>query len=221
MTIMMMPKKSAWLSLILLLALLLGIENSKVRAADETPIVIEKVETDWVKAEKLGIPRGANSQRDQQKWLLVEITFTAYPDPKQDKPGKQAKLNFLDEVQFKVIVEGREEDGSPTNTNPVLLTGDVTYMMVPTAPQGAKNFASFYIPSDVAARYHLDKYITQFDVNAQALVGGQVADSKNKKSDDKADWYAGYPTVDGKIFNKNQSPFILNDTDRYPTIKPK
>lgn len=202
-------------SLILLLIVALGSEFSPLRAAasDDKQILMEKVEMDWIKPEKLGSSRGASPTARDNKWILVEFAYTISPDP-----SAKEKVNFLDEVTFKVSVEGREGEGDERTAKTAILTGEVTYMAVPIG----KGYGALYISPDVAAYYRIDKYMSKFNVNVQALIGGQVVDFKDKRKDDE-NWYtrADYKIVPGMLLNKQQSVFILNDTDRYPTIKPK
>lgn len=166
---------------------------------------------DQIKLDKMGTNRGS-APTATGKWILVEFSYEVKPDPAKDKS------THLDEVQFKVSVEGTEGDGDRKSTKTVILSGEVTYMVVPVG----KGFGSMYIPADVAALYHIDKYMSKYNVNVQVFVGGQLVDSKDKKSDDE-NWFArpDYKNIPGMLLNKQQSPFVVNDTDRYPTIKPK
>lgn len=195
-------------SSLILLLIVLGLSFSKVHAADDVPVLIDKVETDTMKPEKVGASRGGGGGSRDSKWVIIEFSYTVTPD-------KDSKNPFIDEVQFKANIEARDGAGDSRSTDPVILTGDVTYVCVPAG----KGFGSLYIPPDVAARYSLDRYLSQFNVNIQAFVGGQMVDSKDKRREQKEDWFSGYKTVSGLVYNKMQSPFILNDTDRYPAIK--
>lgn len=200
-------------SLILLLICWLGIDLSHVRAAsDDKPVVMDKVESELVKPDSVGPRRsgGPSGGRDN-KWVLVEFTYNVLGDP-----NAKEKINFMDEVTFKVSIEGRVGEGSAQQT--AILQGEVTYMSVPLG----KGWGSFYLSPDVAAQYHVDKNLSQYNINVQAVVGGQTVDQKDKKRDDE-NWYArsDYKMISGCVFTKNQTPFVLSDLDRYPTIKPK
>lgn len=162
--------------------------------------------------EKIGRPRGASGASRDTKWTLVEFSYNVYPDP-----NSKEKVNYVDEITFKVSVEGRVQEGDARDAQTAVLTGEVTYMTVPLG----KGYGSFYISPDAVARYR----IGQFNINVQALIGGQVVDTKDKKKEkeEDANWFtrSDYKILPGLLLNKNQSPFILNDTDRYPVIKPK
>ncbi len=172
-----------------------GFSFAKVNAQPDSSgvIVIDKVESELIKPDRVGATRSGGNTREQ-KWVLIEFTFAV-------TPPKEAKTGFLEEVQFKVMVEARDEDGPFRSTSPVFLSGDVTYICVPAS---TRTYGSFYIPADVAARYHIDKNLTQGNINVQAFVGGQMVDSKDKRPEDKDDWYANYKTIANLVFNKNQ-----------------
>jgi hypothetical protein len=197
-------------SLIPLLLVIAAFNFSKALAEEPAPITLEKVETDTIRADRFGASRPGGGSKEQ-KWIIIEFSFLT-------NPPKDKKNDFLDEVQFKVMVEAREDDGPLRGTTPVFLTGEVTYVCVSTMGKG---MGSFYISPDVAARYHIDRSLSQLNVNVQAFINGQSVSSKDKRREDKDDWYANYKTIPNLVFTKNQSPFILNDLDRYPTIKPK
>lgn len=191
----------------------LGSDFSHVRAAsDEKRIIIDKVETDTVTAERTGKSRGSvGTGRD--KWILVEIAYEVFPDP-----ASKEKTNYLEEATFKVNVEARAGEGDFRSAPVAILTAEVTYMNLPFG----KGYASFYISPDAAGVYRLDRFLSQCNINAQALIGGQVVDSRDKRKDEE-NWYSrsDYKVVPGVVMLKNQTPFILWDTDRYPVIKPK
>lgn len=193
-------------SLILLLTTLLACSFSQVRAAEDPVIFFDKVESEFVSPDKWGPTRPGGSSRPA-KWVLIEFNYTVTP---------ANKAEYVDEVQFKANIEGDSATKEDRTQTPVMLTAEVTYMMVPAG----KGFGSFYISPDVAARYHLTENLSKFNINIQAFVGGQKVDAKDKKRDEE-NWYSKYPTVAGLVLTKVQSPFILNDADRYPTIKPK
>lgn len=180
-------------------------------AADDRRVVLDRVEMDQIKLDKMGTNRGS-SPTATGKWILVEFSYEVKPDPEKEKS------THLDEVQFKVSVEGSDGEGRKSDKT-VILSGEVTYMAVPVG----KGFGSMYIPADVAAIYHIDRYMSNYNVNVQAFVGGQLVDSKDKKSGEADNWFArpDFKNIPGMLLNKQQSPFVVNDTDRYPTIKPK
>lgn len=179
-----------------------------MRAADEKQIVIDKIEFETMSPEKMGKSHGGGGASRDNKWTVVDISYTVYPDP-----NSKEKVSFLEGASFKVNVEGR--DGEASDAQITILTGEVAYLMLPMG----KGFASFYIPPEVVTRYR----VGQFNVNVQALLGGQVIDSKDKKREKEENWFArsDYKILPGLVLTQNQSPFILNDTDRYPVIKPK
>lgn len=193
-------------SLILLLVVILGCSFSHVNAQD--PVVfIDKVETEMITPEKLGAPRSGSSGRPA-KWVLVEFSYTVTPENRGE---------YLEEVQFKANIEGDAATKDDRKQQPVILTGEVTYMQVPAG----KGFGSLYISPDVATRYHIEQNLSKFNVNVQAYVGGQMVDTKDKRKENDPNWFAPYKSISGLVMNKTQSVFILNDTDRYPTVKPK
>lgn len=205
-------------SLILLLFVVLGIDLTHIQAAGDRDkqIIIDKVEAETIKAENFGRSRGGGGGSRDGKWIIIEFTYEVKPDSEnKDKDHPP----YVDELTFKVNIEGRLTDGAfnGSDAKVAILNGEVTYVAVPYG----KGFGCFYISPDVAAYYHLDRFLGQCNINVQALIGGQMVDSKDKKKDDE-NWFSrsDYKIVSGLIMTKAQSPFLLMDIDRYPTIKP-
>jgi hypothetical protein len=184
---------------------------SPVAFANEEPIL-----TTLVQAPTLGSSSGSSSSSNTAQWLKVEFHY-----------GTTAILTtkYLDEIQFKVWIEGR--DLQAKNAPPggqgvaVALTGTVTYVNVPA---GKDLYGVFYVHPDTLGRYSDDRGSEQFerkyDVHLEAYVGGTLMDAVNKnKEDDPLKWFQPLVPIANLVYRQDQSPFALSDSGRYPAIK--
>jgi hypothetical protein len=140
-----------------------------------------------------GAQQYAADQRD--RWLEVEVTFTAAPE-------------FTDEltVKYFVLFNGR------------LLGGEVTHTNVPA---GRENRSVMYVAPKIVQRLMAGRPVTNAAVQNVAVQLVQQAAIKSELSLQRApaQWYAALTTVSALLLNKNETPFAPLYWDRYPQIK--
>jgi hypothetical protein len=140
-----------------------------------------------------GAQQYATNQRD--RWLEVEVEFTAAPD-------------FTDELTFKyfILLNGK------------LLTGEVTHVNVAA---GRENRSVMYVSPRALARFAGKAALTPNAVQNVAVQILQKGAVKDELSVARApgQWYAGLPAVSGFVLNKNETPFAPLYWDRYEQIK--
>ena len=174
----------------------------------------DAVVTTFVQAVNKGSGDNSGGTSDQDvKWLKVEFHYSVNPP----------QGNYLDEVQFKVWIEGRDlydPQGQPGKGMPVMLTGTVTYVNV---PKGKDNYGVFYVHPSTLGRYSTDKGVTDFDrtfnVHVEADIAGAAVDAADKNKEQDLNWYQPYKTIPGLVYRQNECPFINDNPDRYPAIK--
>jgi hypothetical protein len=140
-----------------------------------------------------GAQQYATNQRD--RWLEVEVEFTAAPD-------------FTDELTFKYFIL----------FNGKLLTGEVTHVNVPA---GRENRSVMYVSPRTLARFMGRSTVTPAAVQniaVQIVQQGAIKDELSL-SRTQPQWYAGLPHVSGFVLNKNETPFAPLYWDRYEQIK--
>jgi hypothetical protein len=140
-----------------------------------------------------GAQQYATNQRD--RWLEVEVEFTAAPD-------------FTDELTFKYFIL----------FNGKLLTGEVTHINVPA---GRENRSVMYVSPRTLARFMGRSTVTPAAVQniaVQIVQQGAIKDELSL-SRTQPQWYAGLPHVSGFVLNKNETPFAPLYWDRYEQIK--
>jgi hypothetical protein len=140
-----------------------------------------------------GAQQYPSNQRD--RWLEVEVEFTATPD-------------FTDELTFKyfILINGK------------LLTGEVTHVNVAA---GRDNRSVMYISPQALARFAGNGGVTLNSIQNIAVQTTQKGAVKDEMSLSRApaQWFAGLPAVTGFVLNKNETPFAPLYWDRYEQIK--
>jgi hypothetical protein len=198
--------------------LLLGLGLPVEAQVPNSPIVFAQsaITTSFVSPTNVGGTSGGDSSDLQ--WLKVEFHYSVAP----------ANGKFLDAVEFKVWIEGRdlyapELANAPANNQgvPVALTGTVTYVNLPATKDA---YGVLFVPPDTVARFSTARGPSDFDrtfnIHVEADIGGVMVDyfDKNKESD--ANWYkTDLKPVDGFVYRQDQTPFILSDPNRYPPVK--
>lgn len=216
-------RRSCWV------VLLWGLGTSFVFAqAAGSPIAFanqQAITTSFVKAPTLGVSSGPS--QGETDWLKVEFQYgVAFPQDPNAPPGAVTP-KYLDEVQFKIWIEGRDmldPQGKPGEGIAVVLTGSVTYVNVPV---GRNLYGVFYVHPNAIGRYSTDRGNRdfdnngKFDVHMEAYVGGKIMDKIDKKKGDPDGWHVqpGIKAIPGMVYRQNQSPFLNSDVDRYPAIK--
>jgi len=167
----------------------------------------------FVEAPSLGGSGGSSGSGGDTKWLKIEFRYSVTPD----------KGDFLDSVEFKIWIEGRDlfAANAPGNDGlAVGLTGSVTYVNVAKTKDG---YGVFYVHPSTLARYSTKGGSTdfdrKFDVHVQALVDGKDVDDTDKNKEEDPTWFQKLTPVTGLVYRQNQSPFMLADQNRYPAIK--
>jgi hypothetical protein len=134
------------------------------------------------------------NQRD--RWLEVEVEFTAAPD-------------FTDELTFKyfILVNGK------------VLTGEVTHANIAA---GREKRSVMYVPPQALASFLGNRPVTPTSVQNIAVQIAQQGALKDELSLTRAAprWYASVPQLAGFLLNKNETPFAPLYWDRYEQIKP-
>ncbi|MBV9009270.1 MAG: hypothetical protein JO354_08910 [Verrucomicrobia bacterium] len=132
-------------------------------------------------------------QRD--RWLEVEVTFTATPE-------------YTDELSLKyyILFAGK------------LLTGEVTHVNIPAARD---NRSVMYVTPKTLQRLLLGRPLTPNALQNVAVQLMQQGALKDEMSLNRApaQWYATMSQVGGLVLNKNETPFAPLYWDRYCQIK--
>jgi hypothetical protein len=154
-----------------------------------------------------------SSNPEDTKWLKVEFHYSVNP----------AVGKYLDEVQFKVWIEGRDlfdPQGQPGKGIPVMLIGTVTYANI---PKGTDNYGVVYVHPFTLGRYSTELGPTDFDrtfnVHVEADIAGSPVDSADKNKEQDPNWYQQYKMIPGLVYRQDQCPFINDNPSRYPAIK--
>jgi hypothetical protein len=155
----------------------------------------------------------SSSPSGDNKWLKVEFRYGVTP----------GKGDYLDSVEFKVWIEGRDlyAPNAPSDEGlAVGLTGSVTYVNI---AKGKDVYGVFYVHPSTMARYSSKQgytdYERKFNVHIQALVDGKDIDDADKNKEDDPTWFQKLTPISGFVYRQNQCPFLLNDSNRYPAIK--
>jgi hypothetical protein len=203
---------------LLLLVLLAGKALAQDQGQTPPPPIVfpeqDAVTTSFVSPTNLG-GSGTASSDDSNQWLKVEFQYAVNPP---------AGANFLDEVQFKVWIEGRDTL-DPAATTPegiaITLTGSVTYVNV---AKTATAYGVFYVHPSTLGRYSTSRGVSDFDrkwnIHIEADVDGKPVASVDKNKEQDPNWYLPpVRPVPGYVYRQNQSPFVNADSDKYPAIK--
>ena len=181
--------------------------------APTSPIAFAKqdgITTSFVPAPQQGGTAGGNNP---SQWLKVELHYATTAN---------LKAKYLDAIQFKIIIEGRDPDAvNSTGGKGVAVgfTGEINYVNVPA---GKDLYGVFYVHPSTLARYSLGGYEDfdrKFNIHVEALIGGAQMDWFDKRPEKDLDWYKVLTPVPGLVYRQDQCPFIMADTDRYPAIK--
>jgi hypothetical protein len=153
------------------------------------------------------------SPPDENQWLKVEFHYSVNP----------AVGNFLNEIQFKVWVEGRDlfdPQGQPGQGIAVALTGSVTYANI---PKGKDLYGVVYVHPSTLLRYSTGHGVSDFertfDVHVEADIAGTPAGAADKNKEQDPNWYQQLRAIPGFVYRQNQCPFLNDNPNRYPAIK--
>jgi hypothetical protein len=196
-------------------AVILGLATGPLAAqVPNSPIVFAQsaITTSFVPATNIG-GSGDSSNADAQ-WLKVEFHYSVTP---------QTPLKFVDSVEFRVWIEGRDLYAPEATTKaglPVALTDTVTYVNLAATHDA---YGVFYVPPATLARYSTDRgssdFDRTFDIHIEAYVGGVKVDYFDKNKETDPNWFQQLKPLTGFVYRQDQSPFILADVNRYPPVK--
>ncbi|MGA3170468.1 MAG: Amuc_1102 family pilus-like protein [Chthoniobacteraceae bacterium] len=135
-------------------------------------------------------------QGQARQWLEVEVDFQSY-------------VPWTDELTFKYYI-------LLTNR---CLTGQVTHVDI---PKGQDLYSVMYVPPRTIQQILNGRPLDTadiVDVGVQILNQGQVVATKSYKAYGQSQWWQNMQQVNGKVLNKNQTPFAGLFWDRYEQIK--
>ncbi|MBA3963765.1 MAG: hypothetical protein H0X40_17950 [Chthoniobacterales bacterium] len=164
------------------------------RASD---IRLTKITTNLISSPEFTYTGAEQFQANQrERWLEVEVEFTAVPD-------------FTEEATFKyyILVGGK------------LLTGEVTHVSIAVG-KGLRSV--MYVPPRVLAHIMGARPVglnSVENVAVQVLVGGAVKDDLSAQRA-QAQWFTTLQGIPNMVLNKNETPFAPLYWDRYAQIKP-
>ena len=176
-----------------LLLLLVRHSPAQTRATD---FQITKITKNLISTPQFTYTGAEQFQSDQRnRWLEVEVEFTAAPD-------------WTDEITFKyyILYNGK------------LLTGEVTHTNVAA---GRGNRSVMYVSPRTLARFAENRPITANmfqNIAVQVVQQGAVKDELSLTRA-PAQWFTTIPQVSGFVLNKNETPFASLYWDRYEQIK--
>jgi hypothetical protein len=130
------------------------------------------------------------------QWLEVEVNF-------------ESNVDWTDEltINYFILLSGQ------------CLTGSVTHIDI---PRGRDLYSVMYVSPRTIARILNGAPLTSNDiqdVGVQIVSKGQVLVTKSYKTRGDQQWWQNLPQVNGKVLNKNETPFGPLIWDRYEQIK--
>src|SRR5256714_14948401 len=157
---------------------------------------LQKITTNFISSPQFtytGAEQYTADQRD--RWLEVEVTFSATPE-------------FTDELTLKYFIL----------FNGKLLTGEVTHVNIAA---GRDNRSVMYVTPKTLQRLMLGRPVTNNALQNTAVQLMQQGALKDELSASRAapQWHATLSQVAGLVLNKNETPFMPLDWDRYCQIK--
>jgi hypothetical protein len=176
---------------------------------------LDAITVSFVAPPDLGGTGTGSTDADATQWLKVEFHYGTTPN---------LKTNFLDEVEFRVWIEGLDllATDAPVKGEGVAvgLTGTVTYINVPA---NKDIYGSFYVHPSTLSRYTSTRgtsdFEKKFDVHIEAYVGGVLMDAIDKNKGEVAGWHLKLRPIPNLVYRQNQCPFMISDSSRYPAIK--
>ncbi|MDR0994558.1 MAG: hypothetical protein LBN38_08380 [Verrucomicrobiota bacterium] len=113
---------------------------------------------------------------------------------------------WIDELEFTyyAYVEDQSNRGAP-----IMFRASVTYVNIPKG----RHHSDVFLHPNTVKRMGAPKQVAVI-----VKYKGAVVATENTAS--RANWWDGYPPVDGVLLNRAMTPFSLVDYDLYPAIKP-
>lgn len=188
--------------------------NSPIAFANTDAVTVTLVDPPVSVGGSGGSGPGGDSGGGKQ-WLKVEFHYSVTPP--------EDKGDYLDAVQFKVWIEGRDmlsPDAPGKDGLAIGLTGSVTYINLYRSRDA---YGVFYVHPSTLGRYStksgVSDFTRKFNVHVQALVGGNDMDDINKNKENDPHWFETLKAIPNLVYRQNQSPFLTVDVSRYPAIK--
>ena len=198
----------------LILFLLVSASVRVFSQAADSPVVFTSpggITASFVDCPSLG--GTSTTSGSSSKWLKIEFKYSATP----------VKGDYIDSVQFKVWLEGRDltaADAPGNEGSAIALTGSATYVCV---PKGKDTYGVFYVNPSVLGRYSGKQgpsdFERKFNVHLDALVDGKIVDNIDKTKEEELTWYQKLTAVAGFVCRQDQCPFMLTDPNKYPPLK--
>jgi len=154
------------------------------------------------------------SPSEALQWLKVEFHYGT---------TLALKTPYVDAVEFKVWIEGRDLQAPEATTREgiaVGLTGSVTYVNIPA---GKDIYGVFYVHPSTLGRYSgtrgYEDFDRKFNIHLEAYVGGALMDAIDKNREKDPNWFTQLKAIPNLVYRLDQSPFILDNPDHYQEIK--
>jgi hypothetical protein len=206
-----------WRSLLLILLVGLTLTRTWGQATD-SPVVFQgptAITTTMVDPGVLSRSDSGGGNTDNTQWLKVEFHYAVKP---------KGPVPFLDSVEFRVWVEGRDlyaPEATTADGIAVALTGTVTYINLSATSDG---YGVFYVHPSTLLRYSTkagaSDFSEKFDVHVEAYVNGTKVDYFDKNKEQDPNWYSALKVIPGLVYRQDQCPFMVSDVSKYPQIKP-
>ena len=135
-------------------------------------------------------------QGKAEQWLEVEVNF-------------ESRVAWTDELTVKYYILLADQ----------CLTGQVTHIDIPA---GRDLYSVMYVPPRTITHITNGRALTGLDiqdVGVQLISKGQVIATKSFKTVGATQWWQNLQQVNGKVLNKDQTPFAPLIWDRYEQIK--
>lgn len=158
---------------------------------------ITKINRELLATPEYNISQGPSvKSNSRERWLQVEVDFSATPD-------------FTDELTFKyyILIDGK------------LLTGEVTHVNIVA---GKELHSVMYVPPKALAHLLGNRSLTANslqNVAVQLLAKGEVKDELSLVRA-RPQWFSALPAMTGFVLDKSQTPFAPLFWDHYEQIKP-
>lgn len=142
--------------------------------------------------------RGTDHRSKPEDWVEIEVKFSA-----------QAEFTEELTVKYYVLLAN------------VLLTGSVKHINIAA---GRELYSVIYVPPQTLGVLFKGKPLTANDVQNVAVqleVQGQTVSQESSKKAPNPNWFQAMPQIQGKVLNKNLTPFAPLYWDRYEMISPE
>jgi hypothetical protein len=185
--------------------------------APDSPVVFQgpnAITTTLVDPPQVGRSENGGST-DSTQWLKVEFHYAVKP---------KAPLPYLDSVEFRVWIEGRDlyaPEATTADGISVVLTGSVTYINLQSSNDA---YGVVYLHPSTMLRYStksgLSDFAEKFNVHVEAYINGTKVDLFDKNKAQDPNWYQSMKAIPNLVYRQDQCIFMVVDETHYPQIKP-